>query len=396
MPRLERWRRLCDGVLADRLGSGPGAAEGGRLLEAACQPRTARNYINGWERFAAFCREASLCPLPASPETIVRYLGVTRNRGTVAAGSLGTYLSPIAALHALAGYPSPTRDPLVKSAKRGYRREYTAAVGGLRLKRGPLPAAAVSTFLQLWPGAPPDLRHAIAGVALAYTLFNRPGAASHMRACDVFPTARGLEVQIPDFKMGVLKDAERIAYTVPVAPGGWAADRVLPLLREHWRAHRAAGRPAAERLFAPPGRLTPLPLKIVNVWMRDLLRRCRIRAPLGTKWSGHSPRAGAASEAHALGLSDALILQLMGVEDVKTVYRHYIDATWAPTAAAWDWFGRYVPRTRPHLRVDGYPSPPPFPVAPTFPPPGDKTVNWTVPWAARPAAAVSRGRALAL
>lgn len=265
VPRLQRWRLLCDGILSDRLGSGLGAVEGGRLLEAACQPRTARSYVNGWERFVAFCREAALCPLPAAPETIVRYLGTIRRQGTVATGSLGTYLSPIAALHALAGYPSPTRDALVKSAKRGYRREFTAAAGGLRLKRGPLPAAAVSRFLELWPGAPPDLRHAIAGVALAYTLFNRPGAASHMRACDIFPTARGLEIQIPDFKMGVLKDAERIAYMVPVAPGGWTADCVLLLLREHWRAHRAAGRPAAERLFAPPGRRAPLPLKIVNV-----------------------------------------------------------------------------------------------------------------------------------
>lgn len=199
MPRLERWQLLCDGVLACRLSSGLGAAEGGWLLEAACRPRTARNYINGWERFVAFCREASLCPLPAAPETNVRYLGVTRGRGTVAAGSLCTYLSPIATVTALAGFPSPTRDALVKSAMRGYRREFTTAVGGLRLKRGPLPAEAVSAFLSLWPGAPLDLRHVIAGVALAYALFKRPGLASHMRACDIFPTARGLEVQIPDF-----------------------------------------------------------------------------------------------------------------------------------------------------------------------------------------------------
>lgn len=149
----------------------------------------------------------------------------------------------------------------------------------LRLKRGPFPAAAVSAFLGLWPGAPPDLRLAIAGAALAYTLFNRPGAASHRRACDTFPTAKGLKFQILDFKMGVLEDAERVAYTVPVAPGGWAADRVLPLLREHWWAHRAAGRPAAERLLAPPGLLAPLPLNIVNVWMRDLLRIFTAYAP---------------------------------------------------------------------------------------------------------------------
>lgn len=115
------------------MGSGPGAVDGGRLLEAACQPSTARSYVNHWERFAAFCREASLCPLPAALETLVLYLGYMHRRGTVAAGSLGTYLSPTAALHALAGDPFPTRDALVKSAKRGSgecSRLQRAAVGG--------------------------------------------------------------------------------------------------------------------------------------------------------------------------------------------------------------------------------------------------------------------------
>lgn len=80
--------------------------------------------------------------------------------------------------------------------------------------------------------------------------------------------------------------------------------------------------------------------------MRDLLALTAVRAPLGTKWSGHSLRAGAASEAHAIGLSDALLRQLMGLADIKTAYLHYIDATWGASTAAWTWFGRYAPRRR--------------------------------------------------
>lgn len=226
----------------------------------------------------------------------------------------------------------------------------------------------MSSFLKLGPDTPGPLRNAIAGVALAYTLFNRPGAAFHMRACDAFPTPLGLEVQIPDYKMGVLKDAARIVYTVPVAAGGWGADRVLSLLREHWVAHRAAGRPPAERLVGPPGQRASLPPLIVGAWLRDLLRRCRIRPPLGTKWRGHSSRAGEASEAHALGLRDTLTAQLMGLFDVQTAHCHYIDATWAPAAEAWEYFGRYAPRMRPHLRRNCYPSPPPSSGCAHFPP----------------------------
>lgn len=311
----------------------------------------------------------------------MRCLGSVRARGTVAAGSLGPYLSPIAALHALAGYPSPMSDTLVRSAKRSYRRAHTVAVGGLLEKRGPLPAEAVNCFLSLWPRAAPALRDKVAGVALAYLFFNRPGAASVMRACDVFPMARGLEVQLPDYKMGVLKDGERIAYSVPVLPGGWGSDPVLALVRDHWRAHRAAGRPAAERLSTPAGQRAPLPLQIGTTWLRELLSLYAVRAPLGTNWSGPSLRAGVASKAHALGLRDALIRQLMGLADIKKAYRHCMDATWAPTTAAWDWFGRYVPRTRPHLRVNGY-TPSPFPVTPPFP--LARTTSLTGPDGGRP------------
>jgi len=329
-----------------------GAAAGAALLEAANQASTSRKYVNGWEAFAEFCQRAGLCALPAAPETVVRYLGLVKEMGTVAARSLANRLAPINAVHVMADYPSPSRSGLVRCAKRGYRRTYTAAVGGLPEKRGPLPAEVVASFLDLWPSADLDRRNKIAGLTLAFLLFNRPGAASHARAMDVFPTATGLEVQVPDFKMGVLKDSDRLAYTVPVAAGGWQCDRALRIVRSHWRAHRAAGRPPSERLFAPPGATTPLPLQVATSWLRDLLRLVPVRAPVGTKWSGHSLRAGAASEAHALGLSDALIRQLMGLADISTAYRHYIDATWAASSAAWRWFGRYVPTSRPLISGD--------------------------------------------
>jgi len=353
-----------------RLGAGMGAAAGARLLEAACQESTARKYISSWELFEQFCSRARLRALPAEPATVVRYLGLVRELGTVAARSLGNRLAPIKTVHLLAGYESPTDDYLVRQAKRGYRRCHTAAVGARPERRAPLPAAAVNAFLDLWPVADSSLRHKIAGTALACLLFNRPGAASHMRAADVFPSRNGLEVQVPDYKMAVLKDGDRIAYTVPVAAGGWPADRVLRIIRAHWRAHMTAGRPRNERLFAPAGTVRPLAARVVTRWMRDLMALSPVRAPLGTKWTGHSIRAGAASEAHAIGLRDALVQQLMGLSAVQTAYRYYIDATWAPSGAAWSWFGRYVPRARPHLRQDGTTPPSPTRLRPLSPLPG--------------------------
>lgn len=226
---------------------------------------------------------AQLTALPAAAETVVRYLGYVWSLGTVAARSLGSRLAPIAAFHVMAGYPSPTKDGLVRQATRGYRYLYTTAAGARPERRGPVPAAAVESFLDLWPTAGPELRAKIAGTDLAFLLFNRPGAASHTRALDVFPSRAGLEVQVPDYKAAVLKAADRLAYTVPVAAGGWAGDRVLQIIRSHWRAHLAAGRPRKERLFAPVGKVKPLPTRIVERWMRELLALASVRAPLGTK-----------------------------------------------------------------------------------------------------------------
>lgn len=160
-----------------------------------------------------------------------------------------------------------------------------------------------------------------------------------MRACDIFPTQAGLEVQVPDINMGVLKDADRIADTVPVAAAGWARDRALSVVRKHWSAHRAAGRPAAERPFAPSGQRAPLSLRNTTQWWWDLLALVTVRAPPGTKWSGHSLRSGSAMKGQAMGPSDALLWQLIGLADSKTAYADYIDATPAGSKAAWGWFG---------------------------------------------------------
>jgi len=304
------------------LGAGMGAAARARLLEAACQESTVRKYISSWEQFEQFCSRARLTALPAAPATVVCYLGLVRELGTVAAWSLGNYLAPINTVHLSAGDESPTDDFLVRQAKRGYRRCHTAAVCARPERRAPFPAAAVNALLGMWPVAESSLRHKLAGSALAYLLFNRPGAAAHMRAADVFPSRNGLEVQVPDCKMAVLKDGDRIAYTVPVAAGGWPADRVLRVIRAHWRAHVTAGRPRNERLFAPAATVRPLAAGVVTRWMRDKMALSPVRAPLGTKWTGNSIRAGTASEAHAIGLRDALVKPLMGVSAVQTAYRY--------------------------------------------------------------------------
>ena len=266
--------------------------------------------------------------------------------GSCSPDSITAYLAATRAVHRVAGQTNPTEDPLVADARVGFRREHTDAVGALPDARRPLPPEAVEQIVQLGIGASDAAtRRECAGITLACLMFNRPGAAANVRARDVHLTATGFQVQVPIYKMRVLKKGRRLAFSIPTAACGWGADPPMRLLRSVWVEHYRSGRAASEHLFAPPGRgaLQPLPTQGVTAWMRRLLPFTTRTPPLGVKWTGHSPRAGAASSAYAVGLPPPLIRQMMGLSSVDTAYKHYINAQWPSTPAAWALFARYFP-----------------------------------------------------
>lgn len=325
---------------------GEGAATAALLVRAKYQASTKQNYVNAWERFIAFCDRTCARALPASPETVVCYMASLFDSKTCQADTINSYLSAIRAVHILAGEPSPTGDPLVADAKVGCRRLHVQAQGSLPAVRGPLPPEAVLQFALLGlASTDAGTQRQCAGLVLAFLMFNRPGAAANLRAQDLRLTPDGFEAQVPVYKMGVLKRGERLTFTIPVAAGGWATDPALRLVRRVWVAHYRAGRPPAAHLFGPTGvqSLQPLPSQAVTRWLARLLPLTSCTPPLGVKWTGHSPRAGAASSAFAVGLSPALIRQRMGLSSVDTAFKHYIDAQWRPTPAARALFSRYIP-----------------------------------------------------
>lgn len=341
-----RWDRLVDGMRARRFGWGEGAVTARRLVSAKYQGSTKKNYVNAWERFDAFCERVNARAMPASPETVVRYMASLFDGGTCAPDTVGSYLAAVRAVHRVAGLPSPTDDPLVADARVGYRRLHTEAAGELPEVRGPLPPEAVTELAAIGlTTSDAARRRECAGLVLAYLMFNRPGAAANMRARDLRLTPAGLEVQVPVYKMGVLKRGARLAFTIPVAAGGWSEDAPLRLVRRVWTQHYLGGRAPAEHLFAPPGRpaIQPLPTQVVTAWLSRLLSLTSCTPPLGVKWTGHSPRAGAASSAYAIGLQPPLIQQFMGLSSVDTAYKHYINAQWPSTPAARALFARYFP-----------------------------------------------------
>lgn len=344
---MTRWRDLTNHLYGFRFGHGEGAAEAQRLVDAKYQPTTQVRYLNAWEAFVAFCNRTALAALPAAPEAVVRYVGTYLASGSAAPDSVANYLTAIRAVHLTAGVPSPTDDPLVKAAMLGFRRLHVTDAGALPERRAPLPAAVLLAIVHLGLStSDPSLQRECAGTTLVFLMCNRPGAAANLRARDLDLSPAGFRAQVPVYKMGILKQGERLTFRLPVGPGGWAADPTLRLVRRVYLQHYRLGRAPGEHLFAPPGRLAfvPMPTQVVTRWLRRQLALTGHTPPLGTKWTGHSLRAGAASAAYAVGLSVGLICQLMGLSSAKTAFKHYIDAQLDTDPAARELFSRYAPR----------------------------------------------------
>jgi len=319
------------------------------LLLHAYRPSTRSSFMSRWKAFLAFCDDRLLVPLPDDAATIVGYIAHETDRQAPAPKSLAKYLSTIRSIHALAGWPDPTRAHIVVLAAAGQKAVHAARVGAQSRKRLPIPAE----FIMQVPNVglvttDVELARRCGGLVWAYVLFNRPGAAADMRYRDFRVTAAGVECQVPFFKGGVSQGEERIATTVPYAAGDLRADKVVRLLRRLLGDHARHRRDPAKRLFAPgywrtAQRAADLGAGVINLWLAELAARLDLRPPLGGTYSGHSLRSGAASAAYSLGFPVEVVADWCTHRSVATTLRDYNAVRYRATAEAQELLGRYWP-----------------------------------------------------
>jgi hypothetical protein len=93
---------------AERAAEGAYAANGDRARAADTR------------RWATWCAERGVCPLPATPEDVAAYL--REHRGTRAPATVARWASTIAFRHRQAALPDPTKSEVVRLALRAIRR----------------------------------------------------------------------------------------------------------------------------------------------------------------------------------------------------------------------------------------------------------------------------------
>lgn len=297
------------------------------LLEKSTALNTRKAYKRDWRSFSAWCTRRGTPSLPAAPAAVVLYLRDLANRG-LAPATIKRHLSSISVMHQLAGYAdvNPAQNPRVLKLLRGLRNE-------LRGHRPVQATALRMDDLRAIIATIPDEIEGIRDKAIILIGFAggfRRSEVSRLNREDITVTTGGLAVYVSWSKTDQAGDGDAIglAYgshlaTCPVrAWQAWAA-----LLDE---AGMTAGPAFRDTRWK----------RINNARLGDrtistMLARRAAAAGLEGVWSGHSMRAGFATEAFAAGVPELTVMRHGRWTSASVMHRYVRDGgMWIDNASA--------------------------------------------------------------
>lgn len=295
---------------------------------AAKSKNTLRAYRADWTDFTAWCAERELTALPATPETVTLYI-TSRARGSgdaepLKVSTLERRLSAIAQAHRLAGHETPVsrREEPLHSVWAGIvRRKGTA-----KQKVAPVLTEDVRQMVSMI--AISDIRSGDSAIRLrgrrdaALLLVGFAGALrrSELTALgvdDVGVDLEGLRVRLRRSK----SDQEGAGAVLGIHYGGEAQTCPVRALRS-WLLESGITSGALFRGITKGGKLAKRPLS-----PRTVARIVKARAEAAgldpRAYSGHSLRAGFATQAARAGVPERVIMRHTRHKDVVTL-REYI------------------------------------------------------------------------
>ena len=314
-------------------------AEAARAFaDAARADNTLRAYRADWADFTTWCDSRSARALPASAETVSLYIASRATTGPPDADGLPTAplkvstltrrLSAISQAHKLAGLPSPAsrqEEPL-HSVWRGLVRERGVAVD----KVAPTLTADIVAMVEAISAHAPlgsdrsAQAEALRGkrdralILLGFAAALRRSELAAIRVEHVAITPDGLRLAIPRSKT----DAEGAGHVIGVAYGSGSATCPVRAVQSWARAAtEAAGAPLAGPLFRKVDRWGALGARGLSA--KTVARVVKARAAAAgldpALFSGHSLRAGFATQAARNGKSDRSIMRHTRHRSIRTL-----------------------------------------------------------------------------
>jgi len=288
---------------------------------------TKRTYGSVWSEFTAFCLAAERRPLPASPETLAEYVRALARRG-LAPASIQVQIAAIRTAHRKVGYPHQPdtgqarlvlRDHAKTRAGAGLANAKQAPPVSISALRAMVAAAAEHYADKAGPAADRDRLTLVLGL----TMMARRSELAALNLADVRETDDGLEVIVRSSKT----DQDAVGETVPI-PHGRHADTDPVRLYRAWTRQLAQAGIIAGALLRGVDRHGNIGQRLSGAAVSQIVTRAATRAglPDPARYTGHSLRAGGASESYRGGVAPNTIAKHGRWKENSPVVLGYIRA----------------------------------------------------------------------
>jgi integrase len=286
------------------------------FVRAAKAPSTLRAYRSDWDHFFGWCRQHTLCSLPASPETVALYL--TALAATHRPATMTRRLTAITKAHAIAGQPSPAtmQQPAVSETLKGIRR----TLGTAQQTKAPLLTADVRRMVEALPDNLAGCRDR-ALLLLGFAGGFRRSELAALDVGDVLPIEDGLVVKLRRSKT----DPEGKGRDVGIPYGSTPSTCPVRALTA-WKTAARISEGALFRGVDRHGHVGTVRLHKDSIGL--VVKRAAEAAGLDpTKYAGHSLRAGLATQAYLNGAGELAIMRQTGHRSLAMVRRYIRDGS---------------------------------------------------------------------
>jgi site-specific recombinase XerD len=268
---------------------------------------TVRAYKNDWAHFSSWCRDMGLRMLPALPRTVALYLAAHKDHYAMA--TLNRRLSAIAAAHRMADYPFDTRCREIALVMDGLRRTKTVRQRQVTALTTPLLERALSNTSKSLAGQR-DKSLGLLGMAGAL----RRSEIVALEVSDLTYSPEGVRIVIRRSK----GDQHGEGQVIAVARTSTNLCPVANLEAYLERAGITEG-----RVFRAVDRHGNVKAGMTDQSVALIVKKLTGRAGLEGDYSGHSLRAGFATQAARSGVEERKIAMTTRHKNMD-VLRKYI------------------------------------------------------------------------
>lgn len=286
------------------------------FIDEATSPNTRRAYRADWQDFTTWCEHHHETPLPASPETVTRYIADLAEALKVS--TIERRLTSIAVAHRFAKVASPTRSVEVTTAMKGIRRSKAKAGETVTQKEAAV-TAIIRAMVRDLTDAPADLRDR-ALLLLGFAGAFRRSELVALNVRDVKFSREGLVVTVRMSKT----DQEGAGQEKGIPYGSNPMTCPVRAL-EDWLEHAHIKDAPDAPIFRPITRHGKIrDRRLTDRSVALIVKGAALRAGLDADhFAGHSLRSGLATAAARAGVSERAIMNQTGHKSV-TVARRYI------------------------------------------------------------------------